>query len=328
MGTEQTPHDSGTVAGVGVFYFAVSVLLVIFNKIVLSGSSISVAAPMFIVWFQLLVTWICLIAMGNFGARIPMMNFFPPFEFAMEKATKLIQLSVIFLGMMVFNNLCLFYVEVSFYQVARALTILFNIVLSQYMMNVPSSMQANQACAVVVIGFIIGCLGEPVLSIEGVIFGLISSIFVALYSIHVKRVLPIVDGSHWKLMMYTTTISLLLLIPIIFIVGEFHTLRDSPAVSYASFWFAISFTGLLSFLINIAIFLQIIYTTPTTQNISGTIKAAAQTLIAILYFQNEVTLMGIIGIALVIAGSYWYSQIRLLETQLEAKQKEEKENNV
>lgn len=72
--------------------------------------------------------------------------------------------------------------------------------------------------------------------------------------------------------MYTTSISLVLLIPISLIVGEFHVLKESTAIEYASFWFAIILTGLLSFLINIAIYLQILITSPTSQNVSGTIK--------------------------------------------------------
>ena len=48
-------------------------------------------------------------------------------------------LSVIFVGMVVFNNLCLKYVEVSFYQVARSLTILCNIALTYVVLGKSTS---------------------------------------------------------------------------------------------------------------------------------------------------------------------------------------------
>jgi GDP-fucose transporter C1 len=45
-------------------------------------------------------------------------------------ARKVGVLSLVFVGMVTFNNLCLKYVEVSFYNVARSLTIVFNVMLS------------------------------------------------------------------------------------------------------------------------------------------------------------------------------------------------------
>lgn len=45
-------------------------------------------------------------------------------------ARKVGVLSFVFVGMVTFNNLCLKFVEVSFYNVARSLTIVFNVMLS------------------------------------------------------------------------------------------------------------------------------------------------------------------------------------------------------
>jgi len=75
-------------------------------------------------------------------------------------------------------------------------------------------------------------------------------------------------------------------------------------------WKAIWISGLLGFLINIAIFMQVKYTTPLTNAISGTAKACIQTLLGWLYFGNEVSSMNFLGIVAVIGGSGWYSQIR------------------
>jgi len=327
MGEIKTTNENAKVAVVVGFYFIVSIALVIANKVVLSSPTIGLPAPMFVVWYQLLVTLICLVVLGSLGKTYTTLSFIPAFEFQLEKASKLLYLSGIFLGMIIFNNLCLLYVEVSFYQVARALTILLNIVLTYYILHIPTSWQASQACIVVVVGFILGCLGEDNLN-SGVVFGIISSVFVALYSIYVKKALPVVDGNHWKLMHYTTVISLLLLLPIMLIAGEEAIIRDSKAIYDVTFWIAMTGTGLLGFLINIAIYLQIKHTSPVMHNISGTAKAGIQTLVAVVVFQNQISFVNGLGILLVVAGSYWYSHIRFVETQQEAKLKEEKETNV
>jgi hypothetical protein len=82
-------------------------------------------------------------------------------------------LSLIFVGMVLFNNLCLKYVEVSFYQVsclvgaranesdcfrmqiARSLTILCQIVLTYFMLGKTTSTTAIAGCGIVVLGFVV-----------------------------------------------------------------------------------------------------------------------------------------------------------------------------
>jgi len=75
----------------------------------------------------------------------------------------------------------------------------------------------------------------------------------------------------------------------------------------------LSVAGIFGFLINIAVFLQIKHTSPLTNNISGTLKAGVQTLLAIVIWQNPVTFWNAVGILLVIGGSAWYSHIRYTE---------------
>lgn len=50
----------------------------------------------------------------------PVLGYFRPFEFNTDIARRVLPLMVIFIGMISFNNLCLKYVEVSFYQVLTA----------------------------------------------------------------------------------------------------------------------------------------------------------------------------------------------------------------
>jgi GDP-fucose transporter C1 len=315
--------DTFRVALVVAFYFLISISLVLLNKMVLSGS-VSLPAPLFIVWYQLIISLICLWVLGYLGIYFEKLRLVPPFEFDREKAKQTILLSVIFIGMIVFNNLCLLYVEVSFYQVARALTILFNIVFTYYILDTKTSWPATRSCLVVVLGFVIGSGGEANFTWAGVIYGVTSSVFVALYSIYVKKGLPIVEGNHWKLMMYNTVMSILLLVPVMVVAGEYDIVVNHPLIEDFNFWFTMTLTGLAGFLLNIAIFLQIKYTTPLTHNLSGTAKATIQTLISVAIYQNEITFLNGLGIFLVIFGSFLYSHVRYQEMQAE-KEREKRE---
>jgi len=72
-------------------------------------------------------------------------------------------------------------------------------------------------------------------------------------------------------------------------------------------------TGIFGFLINIAVFMQIKFTSPLTNNIAGTLKACVQTLLAMVIYRNPISLANAIGIVLVIFGSFWYSNVRYAE---------------
>jgi len=64
-------------------------------------------------------------------------------------------------------------------------------------LNVWRGLQACLACVVVMTGFALGSLGEAQFSWLGLAYGLVSSVFVALYGIFVKRASPVVDNDSW-----------------------------------------------------------------------------------------------------------------------------------
>lgn len=132
----------------------------------------------------------------------------PPFEFQLDIARNVAPLTITYVMMLALNNLCLEYVEVTFYQVpcdngyfnykvARSLTILFNILFSYTLLGTTTSFNTSVACGIVFFGFVIGSYGELNFSWQGIFFGVGSSAFVALYGIYVKKTLPFVDNNQW-----------------------------------------------------------------------------------------------------------------------------------
>ena len=99
------------------FYWVTSLSLVFLNKIVMVGDVTHMDAPLFMSWTQFVITVLCCYIIGEMGKYIKIFSFFPPFEYKLNLAKKVMPLTFVFLGMIVFNNLCLKYVEVSFYQV-------------------------------------------------------------------------------------------------------------------------------------------------------------------------------------------------------------------
>jgi hypothetical protein len=90
-------------------------------------------------------------------------------------------------------------------------------------------------------------------------------------------------------------------------------LEYSYLLQSAYFWSMMLIAGVLGFLIGIVTVMQIQWTSPLTHNISGTAKACVQTILAYFIWQNDSTLKGNIGVALVILGSGIYAFVRMRE---------------
>eukprot|EP01113_Clastostelium_recurvatum_P021573 TRINITY_DN2557_c0_g1_i3.p1 TRINITY_DN2557_c0_g1~~TRINITY_DN2557_c0_g1_i3.p1 ORF type:complete len:363 (-),score=77.93 TRINITY_DN2557_c0_g1_i3:19-1083(-) len=299
------------ILGAVSFYFFISISLVFLNKAIMKNYKFEL--PLFITWYQQVVSLVCIYLLGIFGRSYSVISFIPPFEFRTIVAKDIMPLTTVLIGMISFNNLCLQYVEVSFYQVARSLSICFSILLTYLILGQKTSQKAILACGLVFLGFVLGSLGEVNFSWLGVIFGIASSMFVALYSIYVKKVLPYVEGNEWKLMAYNTTLSIPMLFPLVLLNGEIGRLQEEPVASDPNFWVVMTITGVFGYLISVAIFMQIKHTSPLTNTISGTVKACVQTILAVVIWGNEITGTNAMGIGLVIAGSFWYSMIRYSE---------------
>ena len=72
-----------------------------------------------------------------------------------------------------------------------------------------------------------------------------------------------------------------------------------------------SLTGFFGFGIGLVTVMQVKATSPLTHNISGTAKAAVQSLLAFYLWGNAFTIQGLIGIFLVLFGSGLYAYVQM-----------------
>jgi solute carrier family 35 (GDP-fucose transporter), member C1 len=250
---------------------------------------------------------------GKLGEAVPSLKFFAPMQFKLDVAWSVAPVTLVFIGMVVFNNLCLKYVEVSFYQVARSLSVVFSVIMTYFYFGQKTSSRALACCGVIVFGFAIGSWGEVNFSFIGSVFGVISSLFVAAYGIAVKKALNVLNNDNDVLLIYNTILSIILMAPIILISGEVQVMMEDPVLQTGSAWVELTIAGVFGLLINIATYLQISLTSALTHNISGTAKATLQSILGVLIYRNPINAVGIIGIAAVLAGSFLYTYVRKLE---------------
>lgn len=333
------------VASVIATYWFVSISMVYLNKMLMSSDEVSIKAPIFVTWFQCVVTTgICYIA-GLLGERtrkvynqLPIddnnttatsssgeilltrrssfYSQFPKAEYNISTAKRILPLSIVFVGMITFNNLCLKYVEVSFYTVARSLTLVFNVIFSYILLHIPTSQKVIGTLIIIVLGFLLGSGGELNFSFLGTSFGICSSIFVSLNSIYTKKVLPAVEDDHWKLTFYNNVNACILFMPIILIFeSRIIWTAMGKQLSTLIFWGAMFIAGFFGFSIGIVTVLQIKATSPLTHTISGTAKAAVQSMMAFFIWKNKATFMGVLGIFTVLGGSLAYTMVKMNENK-------------
>jgi len=148
------------------------------------------------------------------------------------------------------------------------------------------------------------------LNYKGVLFGIIGSVFVCLNAIFTKRCMPAVDGNIWRLQMYNNFNAVFLFIPLMIYNGDLSTIANFPHLYKGKFWMMMSLSGVFGIAIGYVTGLQIKVTSPLTHNISGTAKACAQTVIAVVYFATFKSSLWWFCNLLVLGGSGLYTYVK------------------
>jgi GDP-fucose transporter C1 len=213
--------DAGYIAQVVTLYWCVSISMVYLNKVLLSSADASIPAPMFVTWFQCVVTAGICVVLGNMGERTrkegrsSFLNDYPKCVYNQATGVKVLPLSIIFVAMIAFNNICLKHVEVSFYNVARSLSIVFNVFFTYLVLGKETSVMTCSTLLIVIFGFYLGIDGEVNLSLIGTAAGVLASVFVSLNGIYTAKILPVVNNDKSMLLFYNNVNASFLFLPFI-----------------------------------------------------------------------------------------------------------------
>lgn len=308
------------IATIVAAYWFISISMVFVNKYLLSSDDLKLNAPLFVTWFQCVITVLLCILLCLFSQFVPDFIKFPSVKVDLRLCRATLPLSIVFVCMITFNNLCLKYVGVAFYYVGRSLTTVFNVLFTYLMLGQSTSFKAIICCAVIVGGFFLGIDQEGAggsLSLLGVVYGVLASACVALNAIYTKKVLPLVDNNVWRLTYYNNINACILFLPLMVVFGEMGEVMSFSKLDSASFWNMMVISGIFGFAIGYITGLQIQVTSPLTHNISGTAKACAQTLIACIYFQEVKSFLWWLSNAVVMLGSAGYTEVKRREMKEE-----------
>ena len=315
----------GKIICVVLGYWTISISMVFANKYLVGDNKNSTDVSIFVAWFQCAITVVTILIMK--GVRRVLKGGDAEFEILFNQrqiiSWQVLQLTCTFVGMLTFNNLCLKHVGVAFFQVARSMTLVFTVIFSVIILKKSVSVKVVLCCLMVAGGFILGVDQEKLagtLSIQGVTYGVITSLFVSLNGIFTKRALEIVDKDSVKLTLYNNLNASILFIPFVIGTGQLQEVLLSERFQDLYFWLFLIFTGALSFLIAWVSALQIDLTSPVTHHISANSKAVIQTLIAVITTGVFKSTLWWFSNCVVVGGALSYALVRLQEERAAARQ--------
>lgn len=147
-GHEQTFILRATrIATVVALYWFVSITMVFLNNYLLDNRDLD--APLFVTFYQCLVTVGLCWLMQLMSKLCPRLIDFPSVRFDVKTSREVLPLSIVFISMITFNNLCLKYVGVAFYTVGRSLSTVFNVLLSYVILKQTTSFHALLCCGII-----------------------------------------------------------------------------------------------------------------------------------------------------------------------------------
>lgn len=131
-------------------YWVTSISMVFLNKYLLGSPSLQLDTPIFVTFYQCLVTTLLCKSLSILAACCPGAMDFPTLRLDLRVTRSVLPLSVVFISMITFNNLCLKYVGVAFYNVGRSLTTVFNVLLSYLLLKQTTSFYALLTCGIII----------------------------------------------------------------------------------------------------------------------------------------------------------------------------------
>ena len=309
--------STAKIAGVIALYWVISISMVFVNKNLLGDSHMPIDLSIFIAWVQCGATVLIGLAVQLVQRRGSPADAAPLFSGRLMLRRQIVFLTCSYVGMLVFNNLCLKSVGVPFYQIARSMTLAFTVLFAMLILRQAVSAKVMLCCGLVVAGFLLGVDQEKLagtLSVRGVVFGLTTSVFIALSGIFTKQALAVVDKDSVRLTLYNNANAFVLLAPVAIGSGQAYSVISLGLLVSRTFVSLLVVSSLLGFLIGWISAVQINVTSPVTHHISANAKAVMQTLIAVVYYSDMKPPLWWLSVFMVVGGALSYALVRLRET--------------
>lgn len=224
---------------------------------------------------------------------------------------EVIPLSLSFVGFVIFNNLSLQYNSLGFYQLFKVLTTPAIVFIQLWAYNVPLHDKLKLSLLPVCIGVAMATVNDMEMNFIGTIHAILGVISTSFYQIWVKTKQQDLQLDSYQLLFLQAPSSAILVFVISFftedIFGEagWVNYQYSTGALYAIFGSAI-----LSFCVNLSIFLVIGKTSPVAYNVLGHFKLVCILLSGFMFYNEDTNSVKLLGTAMTLAGVIAYTHLQ------------------
>ncbi|CAL9220386.1 organic anion transporter [Arabidopsis lyrata subsp. lyrata] len=226
---------------------------------------------------------------------------------------KIAALSLVFCVSVVFGNISLRFLPVSFNQAIGATTPFFTAVFAYLITFKREAWLTYFTLVPVVTGVVIASGGEPSFHLFGFIMCIAATAARALKSV-LQGILLSSEGeklNSMNLLLYMAPIAVVFLLPATLIM-EKNVVGITIALARDDFrivWYLL-FNSALAYFVNLTNFLVTKHTSALTLQVLGNAKGAVAVVVSILIFRNPVSVTGMLGYSLTVCGVILYSEAK------------------
>lgn len=248
------------------------------------------------------------------------------FEFKWAEAKKVIPLAVVHSLKVVLSNISFAYTHPSIYHISRVPSLIFVLMFTAcFLRNQGLSVTTLSSCITMILSLAMACLRPGTrFAIEGFLAGIFSTIFVAAYPVLLSKTYKSLlkpsgnddllgvgvetEGKDetrtaWKLLHYTNFISILVVLPWVFLSGDWGDIsRNCYILDVPWFWLLVVFSGVGAWGTFVGGFLLVKATTPLTMVVSTYPRTALQTL----FMPPNLPTWSWVGVLTCWGSSIWY----------------------
>jgi len=289
-----------------IFYSCTSILIILVNKFVLT--SFHFPSFKFLGLAQIAAT-VLLLALARLTGLVN-------FPLSWSLAVQVFPLPLIYVSNLVFGLGSTKRLSLPMFTVLRRFSILFTLLLEQFILSVNASFSVKCSVATMIVGALVAASNDLSFDAQGYLFILLNDVTTALQGVYTKKKLETKEIGKYGLLFYNAVFNLL---PFYLLC---HQMGDVEAAAGFGAWKDMAFLGcflasaVMGFVLNYSVVLCTAYNSALTTTIIGCLKNLIVTYMGMFIGGDYIfSLPNFIGLNISVAGSLWYSYITFIQKE-------------
>jgi len=289
-----------------IFYSSASILIILVNKFVLT----SFHFPSF-----------KFLGLAQIGATVLLLGFaratgIVHFPLNSSVPGQVFPLPLIYIGNLVFGLGSTKRLSLPMFTVLRRFSILFTLLLEQYILGVHASLAVKCSVGTMIFGALVAASNDLSFDAPGYVFILLNDVTTALQGVYTKKKLEAKEVGKYGLLFYNAVFNVLPFYVLCESMGDVEAAKNFSAWADVGFVCCFLASAVMGFVLNYSVVLCTAYNSALTTTIIGCLKNLIVTYTGMFIGGDYIfSWPNFIGLNISVAGSLWYSYITFMQKE-------------